>query len=421
MHVVRVLLSDGSGLTARQVATQLSTAGHVVEVLSPTRLALTGFTRHVRRVHPVPPYGAQPFAWLEAALEVYRAGRFDMLLPTQEQVAVLARSPGRLEDAGVITAVPPFEALRRVQDKVAARGTLDQLGLPQPDADVVTTASELAGWRHLPVYVKTPIGTATSGVRHVGERAEMEALAAAWEADGSFSHGGVLVQSPARGTLVMVQAVFCRGVLVADHANLRVREGVSGGASHKRSIHLPAVRAHLAALGSALDWHGALSLDAVVTDDGPRYIDVNPRLVEPGNAWRSGVDLVGALLESAGGHMPGVQPPGRVDVVTHQLLLAVLGAAQHRGTRRAVLAELRDAGLHRASYRGSTEELTPARRDLRTIIPVAAASLATLVRPAAWTAFSSAAVTNYALTPAGWRAILAGAPPSEPPARPAPP
>jgi hypothetical protein len=35
---VRVLLTDSSGLTSRQAATQLSVAGHEVEVLSPDRL-----------------------------------------------------------------------------------------------------------------------------------------------------------------------------------------------------------------------------------------------------------------------------------------------------------------------------------------------------------------------------------------------
>ena len=47
-------------------------------------------------------------------------------------------------------------------------------------------------------------------------------------------------------------------------------------------------------MGESLSWHGALSLDVVLAPDGPRVIDVNPRLVEPGNAWRAGVDLVGA-------------------------------------------------------------------------------------------------------------------------------
>ena len=42
---MRVLLSDGSGLTARQTESQLADAGHRVDVLSPDPLCLARFTR----------------------------------------------------------------------------------------------------------------------------------------------------------------------------------------------------------------------------------------------------------------------------------------------------------------------------------------------------------------------------------------
>jgi len=58
---MRALLSDGSGLTARQGATRLAAGGHHVEVLSPDPLCLCRFTRYVSRVHRVPAYGADPF------------------------------------------------------------------------------------------------------------------------------------------------------------------------------------------------------------------------------------------------------------------------------------------------------------------------------------------------------------------------
>jgi len=404
---MRVLLSDGSGLTARQVATQLSAAGHIVEALTPDPLALTRFTRHVRRVHRVPPYGADPYAWLDSALAVFGNGGFDVLFPTQEQVAVLSRSAARLESVGVPTAVPAFTALARVQDKVSAHRTLTEAGLPQPPTTVATTAAELAAWDQVPVFVKMAIGTAASGVRHITDPRDLAPLASAWDGEGMFGDGGVLIQSPMVGPLVMIQSVFAGGALIACHANVRVREGVSGGASHKRSVDLPELREQLGVLGGLLGWHGALSADAILTEAGPVYIDINPRLVEPGNAWRAGVDLVGPLLDLAMGATAPVQSPGRPGVATHQLLLAVLGAAQHRQTRAAVVAELTSALSHRASYEASTEELTPLRHDLRTVIPVAAAVTAVVTRPSSWRSFSSGAVTNYALSPGGWRQILA--------------
>ena len=302
---MRVLLSDGSGLTARQTATQLADGGHAVYVLSPDPICLARFTRRVRRVFPVPAYRADPLRWLAAALRVYRDARMDVLLPTQEQVAVLAARAGLLRAAGVRTVLPSFTALAQVQDKISAAGTLAAAGLAQPESAVLRTPEQAAAWDRFPVFLKQPIGTATTGVRRVADRAE---LAQAVSAAGAFPVGGLLAQLPAAGPLAMVQAVFAAGELVACHATLRVREGAGGGSSHKRSLDLPAARADLARLGRHLGWHGALSADAILTPDGPRYIDVNPRLVEPANARRAGVDLVGPLLSLAGGDTPPVQP-----------------------------------------------------------------------------------------------------------------
>jgi len=199
----------------------------------------------------------------------------------------------------------------------------------------------------------------------------------------------------------MCQSVFDRGTLVAFHANLRLAEGSRGGASHKRGLALPGARDWIEVLGGHLSWHGALSADVILTGDGPLFIDVNPRLVEPQNAYLSGVDLVGAMLELATGSHPAPQAEGQTGVTTHQLLLAVLGAAEHRG-RRGVLSELSHAVRHAGDYARSTEELTPAAHDARGALPVALATAATLASPGSWSWFSSSSVSAYALTPEGW-------------------
>ena len=231
------------------------------------------------------------------------------------------------------------------------------------------------------------------------------------QAAGAFQAGGVLAQLPAAGPLVMTQSVFDHGELVAWHANLRVREGAGGGACHKRSLALDQAREQVGALGRRLGWHGALSADAILTGAGPRYIDLNPRLVEPANARRAGVDLVTPLLELASGAAPRPQPPGRAGVRTHPLLLAMLGAAQRTRRRRPVLAEVLAAALRTGDYRGSAEELTPIRGDLRSAAPLALALTALLVQPSAWQWFVGGSVRHYSLTPAGWHALLDRQPP----------
>jgi ATP-grasp domain len=409
-----IMLSDGAGLTARQCGTVLSQAGHRVEALSPNPICLCRFTRHIRKMHRVPALGTDPFGWLAAALDIATRRGAEVLLPVQEQVTVMSLARGWIADTGLLTAVPDFGALMQVQDKVAAFGTLTRLGLPQPRASVAETRAELEDVTELPVLVKTPIGTASAGVRRVSSDTELRRLAARYAADDVFETGGVLVQQPVSGPLVMVQSVFASGSLVAFHACERVREGANGAASHKRSLHLPQTRDYVAALGTELGWHGALSADVILTAEGPRFIDINPRLVEPVNALLSGVDLAGTLVEVAKSGSAASQPAGTPDVHTHQLLLAILGAAQHGGRRRDVLRTLGQAMAHRDAYSGSTEELTPVRStgpghlpglDPFTALPVAAAVLATLIRPAAWHHFTAGATAAYALSPAAWQQL----------------
>lgn len=395
---LRVLLTEGSGLTSRQVATRLGALGHEVEVLSSTDLCLARFCRHVRRLHRVPAFGAEPLAWLEAALGIARARRVDVLFPTQEQVAVISA----FRDAiGVATLVPPFAALRRVQDKVSAYGTLRRLGVAQPEAWVVRSRREVSRVRVFPSFVKRPIGTASSGVCRVRTRAELETAAAAL----GLEPPGLLVQAEAQGPLAMVQAVADRGRMVAFHASLRVREGVSGGAALKESLALPALEDAVSRLCRALGWHGPLSLDAVLAREGPLVIDVNPRLVEPMNAWFAGVDLVRASMALAQGQSPPAEPPGHAGVRSHQLLLAILEAAKEEG-RCGVAREVTQAMLRRGCYAGSEEELTPLAGDPLAIGPVVLTALATAVRPRSWRWFDAGAVGAYALTPSGWRTIL---------------
>ena len=63
---MRILLSEGSGLTSRQVAGQLGSLGHEVEILSSSKICLTRFTRNVGAVHD-PRFGLDPFGKLAAA------------------------------------------------------------------------------------------------------------------------------------------------------------------------------------------------------------------------------------------------------------------------------------------------------------------------------------------------------------------
>ena len=98
----------------------------------------------------------------------------------------------------------------------------DQQGGP---ATIATSRDELGSAGPLPVFVKTPIGTASAGVCQVTTTGQLRQLADQYERDGVFAGGGVLAQQPAAGPLVMVQSVFARGRLIAFHAAERTGPG----------------------------------------------------------------------------------------------------------------------------------------------------------------------------------------------------
>jgi hypothetical protein len=406
---MKILLSDASGLTSRQIATILGRKGHVVHVLSPAGLTLTKFTRWVNKVHSVPSFGADPYVWFETALSIMKKDKFDLLLCTQEQVAIISEEKAQIEKLGVKIAVPEFNSLKRVLDKISAAETLRELSLPQPESTVISPLNNDLGncANLLPAFLKTPIGTGSMGVQHVSTMTEV--LSAMTKFEGLMGEEfarPLLIQRQIQGSLLMVSAIFSHGNLMAWHACVRVYEGLNGGASKKVSLPLPIIEEHLQTLGKGLNWHGALSLDAILLDGKPQYIDINPRIVEPMNALLSGVDLVDALIEVSIGteRIAEVPKHGMEGVGTHQLVVALLQASKEG--RLVLLVEIFKAMMRFDQYAGSVEELTPLRGDPWSFLVLVAIVLMLLVGGKAQAErLTSNTVNNYALSPGGWREI----------------
>jgi biotin carboxylase len=410
---MKVLLTDASGLSSRQISTILSHKHHEVHVLSPPGLiCLTKLTSHTKKLHPVPLFSSSPYAWLDATLSVLRSEPFDILLCTQEQVTIVSASASQIRETGVKFAVPSFSSLRRVMDKVSACKALADAGLPQPESVVLASSMETLEQCEalLPAYVKTPIGTGSTGVRRAGTADELASIVADYVGQGYFESGGeLLVQKEIQGSLLMVCGVFDHGRLRAWHACVRVREGVGGGASKKVSLPLPIVGEHLQGLGFLLKWHGALSLDAILEGGMAWYVDVNPRIVEPMNGLLAGVDLVEELFKvSLGEEVVDLGPPkhGTEGVETHQLVLAMLKAAEQG--RAMLLVEVFKALMGFDQYAGSVEELTPLEGDVVwSFLGLVVLFLALLVGgPWVVGRLRGDSVANYAVSQKGWKEIL---------------
>jgi predicted ATP-grasp superfamily ATP-dependent carboligase len=396
----RILLSEGSSLSSREAITALGLAGHRVELVSSNPICLGRFSRFVSRVHRAPASGADPDGYLAAVLEVVQRDNIDALLPVHEQAYLFAAARRQLP-AGLGIALADFETFERVQSKAGFAALLAQLKIPQPKTEIIGSAGEFAAERPFPFFVKAAFGTASAGVWRVGDARQRDALLLQLQQINAFAEG-LLVQAAVVGSLERTQAVFDRGRLVACHIYRQVVEGPGGGDVLKISVVNTEVRDTVARIGQALAWHGALSFD-YIRDDAtrtPHFIDANPRLVEPMNAWLSGVDLPGALLRISLGETAPVQPEGREGVVTRLGLMGLLDAARQRNRRRDVLREIALLATASGRYRGSREELVPLLTDPWCAIPLGVVVARLLRAPEAAARFSDSTVAAYSLTPA---------------------
>ena len=376
---LRVLLSEGSSTSAREAITALGLAGHEVEIADPSPHCLGRFSRFVRRFHRCPPLSTDPEGYLRFILDVLVRRRFDVLVPIHEQGFLFARVRERLEPH-VAVALPSFESYGQALSKQRFAELLSELGLPQPRTTILKSLDQLRKAGDFPFLVKTELGTASRGVWLIQDRTKLLRTTEEIERDRAFGDG-ILAQEFVHGPVEHAQAVYCRGRLVAMHSFRQLLQGAGGGDAVKESVSRPGVRQHLALIGERLQWHGALSVDYILRDGEPLYIDCNPRLVEPMSAVLPGVDLMDVLLRVSRGEEAPEHPPGRAGVRTHLAMQVLLGLALRGASRRELIGEGWKLLTGTGRYAGSREELTPVGLDWASLIPLLATVAALLVHP----------------------------------------
>ncbi|MDR3632782.1 MAG: hypothetical protein P4L84_03045 [Isosphaeraceae bacterium] len=408
MSAKRVLLSEGSSLSARQAITALGKAGYTIDICDPNPVCLGWCSNFVRRWYRCPALGLDPIGYLRFITDRVAGGDYDVLFPAHEQAFLFSRVRERLS-RHVGLAVTEFEAFCRVQNKASCIQLVDELGMSQPRTEIVRSAAELAAPRAFPFYIKVEYGTASASVWRVDGPAERSAVVARLHAVGLLdgTHQ-LLVQEPAPGFVERAQAIFDMGRLVAWHGYKQGAVGLGGGDLFKVSVLRPAVRDEIARLGVHLSWHGALSVDYLF-EEGTQafsFIDFNARLVEPMNAWFAGVNLPDLWARIALGEHIDPVPSGPDGVRTHMTLMALLDASRHRYPRVEVVRRLARALLGRGEFANSDEELTPVGMDRLSILPLVTVAARLLLRPGAAVTMTSETVRSYSLSPEAARVIM---------------
>jgi hypothetical protein len=403
----RVLVSEGSSLSAREAVTALGMAGHQVGVCDPNPICIGRFSRFVTHYYPCPAIGKDPWAYLDAVLRLLSDGCWDVLFPTHEQAFLFSRERARIPST-IGLAAADFPSFLQIQGKATLVRTLEHLSIPQPSSRVIRTQEELLRERRFPFYLKADYATASTAVWKIRSAEELK-LKSAELGSKALMNGDheFVVQAAAEGALERVQAVFDTGRLVGIHGYRQTAEGLSGGDIAKLSVNRSNVRDYVVQLGDALRWHGALSLDYILPlqNQVPLFIDANPRLVEPMNATFGGVNLADLLVRVSTGEPVTTAGFSGKEVRTHMLLMALLSKAAARTRRLDIIFELMRAIARRGFYTDSQEELLPLRIDFESLFPLAYVIARLLLDPMAATALSLGSITSYSLTPDAARQI----------------
>ncbi|MGH1571287.1 hypothetical protein ACRAWG_12085 [Methylobacterium sp. P31] len=254
--------------------------------------------------------------------------------------------------------------------------------------------------------MKAALGTASRSTWLIHCQADRD-RAAAELAQVAIAGEPILVQAWISAPLEQAQAVFQEGQLVGFHATRRLVEGAGGGAALKESVHRPKIAGDLAKIGAYLSWHGALSVDYFIdaSDERPLYIDGNPRLVEPMAATLAGLNLADLLVRVSAGQRIAQCLTGRPGVRTRLSLQVLLGAALRTGRRRDVAAALMQLLGGSGPLAQAQEELTPARLDPPSLLPVVGAALMLLARPGRAGTMARQGWGAHLLTPEAMRQI----------------
>lgn len=402
---LKIILPEGSSTSARQVLYCLGRED-VVDILDPNPLCQCRFSRWVRKWYRCPHYAEDPLGYLQFLAERLRSDKYDVLLPTQEQVYLLSRVRDQL-GRHVGLALPEFSALRQMQDKARFVQLLDDLDLPHPPTVVVRGAAELVRAKTFPCFVKLAHSTAGLGVHCVADRDELSQLIETLQrSDDCDEHSEILIQQPANGTLSVVFAIFQHGRMVA-HQNTLVRlYGV--GTNARESMDHPRVVADMERIGSHLNWHGAMFIEYfldLATGD-VQYLECNPRTGEMLNARLAGANLCEQLIRvSLGEEVEASLPPGETGVRSHQGFLIGLARALAGKSRWQILRERRAARAGRGFYEDSQDELTRPGEDWLSIFPNLGVMAQLAVSPSLAKGIVEKTVGNYSLPGAAARRI----------------
>ena len=390
----RLLFLEGASLTSRETLTVLLAEKYKVDVLSPDRFSITAFSRLTHMLTAVD-VNSSPLTYLKQLDQLLEEKNYKAILPTHEEGWLLANGKSLLS-SDLPLVLSEAETFQEVAGKIAFAELADKLDIPIPKWEYVTDLESI----HLPYpyWLKADYGTAGRSVYKVTSDLDLKNLVKRQ----LFGNERWMAQQDIAGQYGQVQAVFNHGKLLAVHSSIKIGSGAGGSAAARLSIESVATREHIEKIGRHLKWHGGLTLDFISVNHAFYYIECNPRMVEPANAYKAGVNFPKLLIELAQNNdsQPDISV-GKPDVKTHSLLALIIGTAERTQSRRKIWQTIRE-WLFKSD---SVEVLTPIRHDFPSVIPLVVITIRLLLNPKSVKKLVEHTVGHYSVAPATIKAV----------------
>ncbi|WP_210424927.1 carboxylate--amine ligase [Halorussus halobius] len=270
-------------------------------------------------------------AYKEALLELAARPDVRTILPVwEETVFALSRYYQEFADH-VDLAVPDFERLRNVHDRVRLVEAAERAGVPVPETKLLTDVEEwdrkllvksrynLLASEYVDSYPPNRTGTADL-VEHLreGEKPDVDRLVA------EMDHVPIVQEFVPWTDEYMVGAICEHGEPLATIQLHQVREDsyTGGGGVYRRSIYDPELDDVVCDLLAELDWHGLACVEYMEDAETGEFklTEINPRIWQSiGPTVRAGIDFPYYYWLLAVGRPDLIDPDYETGVGSHLL------------------------------------------------------------------------------------------------------
>ena len=367
MTRVPVLVTNGWVRTAYCVIESLGKRGIPIHVVDRSKTAMCRFSRWTRSFHQVPNYHTEPKEYTEAIGEVARSVGAELIIPTHDDVVILAKYQHLLPDS-LRFVHPSYNKLNHANNKWEVMQLCQEINVPNASSFIppsLNRLKQIAEKMKFPVVIKARTGNAGKGVFIIKKKEDL--VPRYRDTLRRFNipkENWPMIQEYLGTEVCGVCMIYNRGKMAAAFCETYLRskeENNFGTSAYRVSSFNSENIENCKKVADRLGWHGVIHFDLIndpVTRVG-KVIEINPRL------WgaliasvASGVDFPFMLYELAlYGKIKSVPVSYKQDVYLRWVLGEIIGIFNTlKGSSSLIQKTKSIFNILSTQFKGSTDD-----------------------------------------------------------------